>query len=289
MFTLANRVLATAAVLTLLPGGLTGSPGDAFAEVRHYSKTVAFEPGGHLDVNTRAGSLNLSSWDRNEVEIVARIESPFDINADYAAKIVSAMRIDVEGTGGSLRIRSDYEDIPVYKRWFFSMRQHPHVHYDIRMPRRTHLTLEIRHTDTTIEGVEGAIRVDSHYSTVTGVDWTGLARLDMDHGRLRLTRLEGSVELDAKHADVRMEATRLDGDTRIRAHRGETELYLPRHQGLDLYSDISHESELDSDFQISSGDSKRGEGIISGTINGGGSLLELRGDHTRFRLRTSRL
>ncbi len=289
MFTLAYRVFTIATVLTLLPGGLTGSTGDAFAEVRHYSKSVAFEPGGHLDVKTRQGSIDLTTWDRNEVEIVARIESPFDIDADYARKIVSALQIEVERSGGSLRIRSDYDDIPVYKRWFFSMRQHPLVHYEIRMPRRTHLTLEVRHTDTTIQGVEGAIRVNAHYSTVTGVGWTGLVRLDMDHGKLRLEKLEGSVELDAKHADVRMEAIRLNGDTRIHAHRGETELYLPRHQGLDLYSDISHESELDSDFKISSGDFERGEGIISGTINGGGSLLELRGDHTRFRLRTSGL
>ena len=80
MFTLAYRVFAVAAVLILLPGDLTGLHRDAFAEVRHYAKTVAFDPGGHLDIETGRGSIELSSWDRNEVEIVARIESPFEIN-----------------------------------------------------------------------------------------------------------------------------------------------------------------------------------------------------------------
>ena len=184
-----------------------------------------------------------------------------------------------------MRIRSDYEDIPDYKRWFLSIRHIPYVHYEIRMPRRIHLALEVRHTDTRIRDVEGAVRVHAHYSTVTGTDWTGPARLDMDHGMLRLTELEGSVELDARHADMRMEATRLSGDTRIRAHQGLTELYLPRYQGFDLYSDVSHQSDLDSDFEISTRVFRHGEGIIAGTINGGGSLLDLRGDHTRFRLR----
>ncbi|MCY3773961.1 MAG: hypothetical protein OXG98_18295 [Gemmatimonadetes bacterium] len=287
MFTHACRVLAVAIVLALLPGDLTGFHRDAFAEVRHYAKTVAFEPGGHLDIETGRGSLELSSWDRNEVEIVARIESPFDINPDYASKIITALRIDVEGSGRSLRIRSDYDDIPDYKRWFISIRHIPYVHYEIRMPRRINLALEVRHTDTRIQHVEGAIRIHAHYSTVTGTDWTGLTRLDMDHGTLRLTELEGAVELDARHADVRMEAIRLSGDTRIRAHQGLTELYLPRYQGLDLYSDVSHQSDLDSDFEISTRVFRRDEGIITGTINGGGSLLELRGDHTRFRLRKS--
>lgn len=287
MFTLAYRVLAAATVLALLPVDLTGFHRDAFAEVRHYAKTVAFEPGGHLDIETGRGSLELSSWDRNEVEVVARIESPYDINPDYASKIVTALRIEVEGSGRSLRVRSDYDDIPSYKRWFISIRHIPYVHYEIRTPRRIHLALDVRHTDTRIQDVEGAIRINAHYSEVTGTDWTGLSRLDLDHGTLRLTELEGAVELDARHADVRMEAIRLSGDTRIRAHRGQTELYLPRYQGLDLYSDVSHQSDLDSDFEISTRVSRRDEGIIAGTINGGGSLLELRGDHTRFRLRKS--
>ena len=285
MFTLAYRVLAAVTVLTLLPGDLTGSPQDAFAKVRHYSKTVAFDPGGHLVIKTGRGSLELSSWDRNEVEIVARIESPFDINPEYASEIVTALRIEVDGSGRSLQIRSDYDDIPAYKRWFISIRHIPYVHYEIRTPRRIHLELDVRHTDTRIRDVEGAIRVHAHYSTVSGTDWTGPVRLDMDHGMLRLTELDGSVELDARHADVHMEATRLSGDTRIRAHQGLTELYLPRFQGLDLYSDVRHQSELDSDFEISTRVFRHEEGIITGTINGGGSLLELRGDHTRFQLR----
>ncbi|MCY3712002.1 MAG: hypothetical protein OXH02_01810 [Gemmatimonadetes bacterium] len=287
MNSLAFRFLAVAAVIILLPGELTGLNRDAFAEVRHYTKTVAFEPGGHLDIETGRGSLELLSWDRNEVEIVARIESPFEINPDYAREIVTALKIEVEGSGRSLRIRSDYDDIPSYKRWFISIRHVPYVHYEIRMPRRIHLDLEVRHTDTRIRNVEGAIRINAHYSEVTGTDWTGLTRLDMDHGTLRLTELDGAVELDARHADVHMEATHLSGDTRIRAHRGQTVLYLPRNQALDLYSDVSHQSDLDSDFEISTPVSRRDEGIIAGTINGGGSLLDLRGDHTRFRLRSS--
>lgn len=289
MFRLACRFLAAATVLSVLPADLAGLPRDAYAEVRRFSETVAFEPGGHLEISTGRGSLELSSWDRNEVEIVARIVSPANINPEYAAEIVSALRIEVEDSGRTLRIRSDYDEIPAYKRWFISMRHLPYVHYRIRTPRLVHLALDVRHTDTRIEDVEGAIRIQSHYSEITGMNWKGRARLDMDHGTLRLKELEVPVVLDANHADVRMDLTRLAGDTRIRAHRGLVEMYLPRRQGLELYSDIRHDSELDSDFTISTGVSARDEGIISGTVNGGGSLLELRGDHTRFRLRASGL
>lgn len=287
MYTLARRTLAVAAVFTLLPGDLTGYPHEAYGEVRRFSETVLFEPGGHLEISTGRGSLELSSWDRDEVEIVARIESPVNINSDYAADIVSALRIEVEDSGRTLRIRSDYEDIPTYRKWFISMRHLPYVHFQIRTPRRTHLALDVRHTDTRIRDVEGAIRIEAHYSDITGTNWMGQARLEMDHGTLRLDGMEVPVVLDANHADVSMDLTRLGGDTRIRAHRGQVDLYLPRNQGLELYSDIRHDSELDSDFKISTGLFEREKGIISGKINGGGSLLELRGDHTRFRLRTS--
>lgn len=289
MLTPACKILVVTAVLTVFPVGLTGFPPDAHAEARRFSETVPFEPGGHLEISTGRGSLELSTWDRNEVEIVARIESPVNINPVYATEIVSALRIEVKDFGRTLRIRSNYDNIPDYKQWFITMRYIPYVHFQVRTPRLTHVALDVRHTDTRVQDVEGAIRIQAHYCDIKGVNWKGRARLDMDHGTLRLRGLEVPVELDADQTDVFMDLTRLGGPTRIRAHRGRVELYLPSHYGFELYSDISHESELDSDFEIPTGDIERDEGIISGAINGGGSLLDLRGRHTSFRLRSGSL
>ncbi len=46
----------------------------SIAQSKTFNRTVDFTAGGDLRVSTDVGSVRLTSWERNQVEVVARIE-----------------------------------------------------------------------------------------------------------------------------------------------------------------------------------------------------------------------
>src|SRR5436189_294210 len=78
---------------------------------REFRKTVDFQPGGQLTIKTDLGSVKLTSWDQNRVEVYALIEPQKDTSAEYAARAVEAAKVEVSGDTRSLTIRSNFEDI----------------------------------------------------------------------------------------------------------------------------------------------------------------------------------
>ena len=64
------------------------SPTAVLGQSRDFSDTVDFTPGSDLMIRTDKGSLKLTSWDQNRVEIIARIEAPRDVDRDYAEEAV---------------------------------------------------------------------------------------------------------------------------------------------------------------------------------------------------------
>src|SRR5262245_64838078 len=107
---------------------------------REFRKTVEFAPGSDLRFNTDKGSVRMTSWDQDRVEIYARIEPPEDIDADYGRRAVEGARIEVSSDSRSLTIRSNFDDVP-YKDGDWRSRSLPNIHYEIRAPRSLNLDL----------------------------------------------------------------------------------------------------------------------------------------------------
>src|SRR5262249_36617034 len=64
---------------------------------KDFNRTVDLEAGGSLVVNSDKGSVHLTAWDRNQVEISARIDPPTNVDADYGRRAVEGARIDITG------------------------------------------------------------------------------------------------------------------------------------------------------------------------------------------------
>src|SRR5215211_1797734 len=84
----------------------------AATQSKDFKKTVAVENGANFRLETDKGSVRLTSWDSNQVEIVARIDPPENESAEYQKRAVEAARIDVLGGGSSLTVRSNFDDVP---------------------------------------------------------------------------------------------------------------------------------------------------------------------------------
>jgi hypothetical protein len=258
------------------------TPSLALGQSREFTRTVALEPGGELRLDASKGSVQLSAWNRNEVEVRARIEGSdwLGLDTDYVKAAVEATTVDVVGESSSVWVRSNYDRVPSRWNWLGgSSREIPSVHYTIRAPANVNLRLDIDRSDTELTGFEGRLVIALDRSELHARDLRGTIDLTIDRGgRSRLTNLRGTVLLDADRTDVEIDAARLDAASRIRSDRSDIEVRIPSTQPLRVRADLNRRGSFRSDFALE----RRGrrETLVEGTINGGGPELTVTGDRT---------
>lgn len=257
--------------------------------VKNFKQTVDLNAGGRLTLKTFKGSIKLTSWDRNQVEIVARIEPGDDVSTGYAEESVAATRIGVSGSGSSVRIESDYDDVPCTRGFrFFGIntgcsKTLPFVHYEIRAPRQLNIRVEDHKSEIFLERFQGAIEVDTHKGFVEAGDLAGELRFRTHKGRIRLDGVRGRLDIETHKGEVLLVADEIDGRSRMETHKGMISLTLPASQGLDIRAELGRRANFHSDFAITS--KAFGRGRIEGSINGGGPLLTIESHKGEIRLR----
>jgi len=272
-------------VLNLMAAMLVVTSASALGQDREFLRTVDLQPSGMLRVEGSKGSIRLTSWDRPQVDIRARIELPRRVSADYAQQAVNATEIDVVATTGSVSIRTNYDRVPSRdgrSRW--EDRTVPAVHYEIRAPRRIDLYVNSDRGPATIQGFEGTIDLTVDRGELDLQDAVGQVRVDIDRGeRSRLSGIRGSLRIEADRTDLRIDAVALDADSRIEIDRGEVDLTVPADQRLTLRTDISRRGTFHSDLPIqwTSLNPRRSEGHV----NGGGPELFVESDRATIELR----
>ncbi len=250
---------------------------------REFRKTVELGAGGNLTLKTDKGSVRLTAWDRNQVDIFARIEPPNDVRADYARRAVEGAQIEVYGDARSLTVRSDFDGVP-YKDGFINRsRSLPNIHYEIRAPRSLNLNLEVDRSKVEVSGFEGRARINTDRTPFTASNLAGDMRLNMDRGRATLTGFKGSLDIEVDRTDVELQSVEIEGDSRFEIDRGDLELRLAGAQGLSLRADISRRGDFHSDFGVTM-QSIRGKNF-EGEINGGGPKLSIHADRAKVRLK----
>jgi len=250
----------------------------AFQE-REFRRTVDFQSGGQLTIKTDLGSVKLTSWDQNQIEVYARIEPQKDTNPEYAARAVEAAKIEITGNAQSLTIRSDFEDVP---RENYSRRL-PNIHYEIRAPRRLNLTLDADRCKVNAAGFAGKIKFNTDRTTVGASELTGEIEVRMDRGNATLSGVQGKFFVQTDRTDTKLEVLRIEGNSQLNIDRGECELRVPDGQGLALKARTGHRQSFQTDFAVATNtfDKER----IEGTINGGGPQLVVNTDRGSVRLK----
>ena len=236
----------------LLVAGLgVGCVAMASAQERTFEHTMELQSGSRLALEADRGSVVLRSWDSPTAEIIARIEPPADVDADYAQRAAEGTAIEVRGNRRSVRIRTDYRGVP--RRGLFGNRRLPRVHYEIRAPGQIDLDLEIDRSATTIEGFEGRLLLDLDRSDLDARDLAGTVTLTFDRGELQasglagsiaidldraravvLDRVRGDLQLDADRTDVTLRDLAIENDSLVEIDRGDLDIELAADRGVTI-------------------------------------------------------
>ena len=261
----------------VLPAASTG----AFGFQKEFSETVPFSPGDRISLKTYKGSIHLSSWERPEVSVFARITPPEGEDDAYASAVVEATAIEVQQRDGLLIIRSDYDNVPSKRSWWNNSKNLAFVHYEIKTPRQVDIQLEDYKSSIELYELSGEIDLETYKGKVKGTDLSGRLHLDTYKGVVELSALQGSLDVETYKGEVSIQAIQIDGSSRLETYKGSIKLSIPETQGLSVSADLGRRGHLGGDFTLGvERDSEprrrhRKARKFSGEINQGGPRLEV--------------
>ena len=227
------------------------------ADSKDIHRTFPLDSRGHVTIDTYKGSIHVSTWDRNEVDVAVRIEEDGDVFAQ------SVKRADVRFDASTIDVRITSSD-----QWFFLDGVAPLYRYTIRMPRTASLRIKDYKSDSEIS------------------DLSGDSRLETYKGSVQLKNHSGGLTVNTYKGDVRAEFAAVTAPISIDTYKGDIDLRMPRDSRFDLSTDLGRRGgDPDNDFARYVRTSNFRDRTHRSQVNGGGPEVRVRSYKGDFRLR----
>jgi Putative adhesin len=285
-----------------------GSFGDSHAYEKDFHYSYALKPGGRLAVENFNGSVEITGWDKDTVEIDGR---------QYASTLAlrDAIRIEVAASEGLVQIRTIR---PAERHGNMG------VKYIIRAPRKVNLDRIVSSNGSVkVDEIEGIIRLrtsngsirtsrvrgDLDASTSNGgvdiEDLDGPATIRTSNGRVTAEGIRGSLQaitsngsIHARlvkpepHRPIKLQTSNggidltmdslADNEVRVSTSNASITVKLPSMAGAHIHAHTSHSS-IHTDFDVKQEDGS-GKNHLDGIIGSGGPTVELTSSNGSIRL-----
>ena len=241
-------------------------------DVKEVHKTVALNRDGSLRIKTFKGSIAITTWDRPEVKVDARIEPDGD-DRDSREK-VQWTEVRVSGGGGSAEIESDYDEVKRHEHGFLGIFEGdngslPFVRYTIQMPATASLEIEDYKSETNLADLKADLKLHTY------------------KGKARVARLDGAARVETYKGDVQVQFARFSRASRFNTFKGEIDVRVPKDSRFELDADSGRRGHIDSDFSVMTHAGRWRADRESGAVNGGGPELRLTTYKGTLRVRSS--
>ena len=239
-----GAVFAALVAMILAPSAQAAYGNSANTVTEEFHKTIPLNANGRISLENVNGNVEITGWDKNEVQIDA-VKSARDQQRLDEAKI------EVEGSGDSVQIRTRYPEGR-------SNENPASVHYVVHVPARA--LLEKIHL------VNGSLQISQFKGEVIAHLVNGKLKAHDLASRAELSTVNGSSEVSYNTlANVQ--------EVKISAVNGSINLMLPASPNANI-SASSVSGNIKSDFPIQVDSGFVGH-HMNGTLGSGGTRIEL--------------
>src|SRR5262245_19208128 len=168
-----KKLLFAFALLTLATPGLWAAAHD---ETEQVNQTLKLQPGGTLRLKSFSGRVNITAADGNEVVIHAVRRASRD-RLDH-------IKLDIHGDGSTVYIEANKRD-----SWWPANNNVVETDFDIKVPRRSKIDVNVFSAPVTTDGVEGSSQIGGCSASI---------RLEDETGSVKAHTCSGPVEIRAK-------------------------------------------------------------------------------------------
>ena len=226
------------------------------------NETFPFAAGSRLEVTNTNGDIEVSTWDREEIEIEAykKVKSS---SSDKARQAFDDLKVEIQQTSSGVTIDTDYPRSS--GGWFGGVSSS--VQYTIRIPAEADLDLETTNGKIEVEGAHGRIE------------------LGTTNGGLRVKDAGGSVSARSTNGSIDVELGSIDADEdmTLRTTNGGISLSLPSNIQASLSARTTNGS-VSTDFPVTVQGTFR-KNRLEGDLNGGGASLDLKTTNGSIKIR----
>ena len=291
--------------------GLVGCDFEDFGDSQRYTAdfhyTYPLKPGGRLQLETFNGSVEISGWDQESVDISG---------SKYAAttELRDAIKIDVVNSPEAVTVRVLR---PSERRGGLGAK------FVLRVPRRTQLErIATSNGSVRISDIEGAVRLKTSNGAVRTANLHGNLDAQTSNGMIEVQSVEGSAVLHTSNGRIHAEEVRgavdaqtsnggvtvrvakgAAGPVRLETSNGGIDLtldsanpedvrastsnsgitvHLPQDANARLAAHTSNNS-IQTEIDVKT-EGTTGKNHLEGTLGKGGSTLDLRTSNGRIRL-----
>jgi DUF4097 and DUF4098 domain-containing protein YvlB len=266
-------------------------------------ETKTFKVAGipELQLDTFDGSIEVHSWDRNEIEV--EIEKRAMEQA-----LVDEMQVSAEQQGDKVIIkvtrpgrRDDFDGVQI------GVHFSPSARLRVALPRNSHLTAMSGDGSITVEDVNGKISLTTNDGSVRASRVSGEILVRSGDGSIRMERVEGKLDLETEDGSIGVEAkpstlrartadgsirldvepdTEMTGDWDVQTADGSVTLSLPSSFNAQLDAE-TRDGSVRATHPAISNETRTGEDrderrrMLKATLGSGGRILKVRtGDGT---------
>ncbi len=221
-----------------------------------FKKSIAFQPGGKLEVENVNGSITVESWNRNEVYVEAekRVKAG---DRRKAEKLMEELKIEIEERDNEIVIitkhpRRGHGD---FWDWVFGDNVSSSVSYTIRVPQKCDVEATSTNGGLYINDIEGKFRLRTTNGKITAEALKGLVSARTTNGSVKVELKEVAVEEEMEFLTT----------------NGSVTIYIPNNIDCDVRAKTTNGS-IKTDFPMEV-HGKYGSKHLKGKINKGGSLI----------------
>jgi hypothetical protein len=230
------------------------------ADSKDIHRSFPLDSRGHVTIDTYKGSIRVSTWDRNEIDVVVRIEE----DGDLFAQNVTHADVRFDASPSNVRITSS-------DQWAFFLVDgvSPLYNYTIHMPRTATLRIKDYKSESEVSDLAAELEVETY------------------KGSLQLRNFSGGLRVNTYKGDIRADFAAVTAPVRIDTYKGSVDLRMPRDARFDLNTDLGRRrGDPDSDFARYVRTSNWRDREHRSQVNGGGPEVKVRSYKGEFNLRT---
>ena len=223
-----------------------------------FEQTYAVEKGGEVFLINSNGSVTVSSWDKNEVQVFAEKVVRSDRRGE-AEEIIKEIQIEVTHDGNYLKIKTD---APKFANRFwnaiFGDDVSVAVNYRLQVPQD--LKLEV-------SNVNGSVEI---------AEISGEIRAISTNGRVEMTRCKGVVDVKTTNGAINVELLEVTENPEMlfKTTNGSITVVFPEELSAEIDASTTNGS-IRTDFPITvQGEVSRRK--LRGVINDGGGRIDMR-------------
>lgn len=300
-------------LLPALLAGLLGMTACDFEDIGGYERyhkdfhySYPLKAGARFSTETFNGSIEVSPWDQETVDISGTTYAPSQNEADN-------LKVDIDHSPDSVSIRVVR---PSMRHGNWGARFVIKVPRKVVMERITTSNASIRTVDGVgparfkssngqihVEGLRGDLDAQTSNSAIELVDVAGEVKAHSSNGHIRAEGLTGSLEASTSNSSIHASLNRANGPMRLESSNGSIDLVLPAGSNVPVRASTNNSSitlhapdsinarlsartsngSITSDFELRmQGEFSRTH--MEGTIGNGGPLVDLNTSNGNIRL-----